>query len=384
LKLIEIAQLINAEIEGDSNYEVNKLATLPSEADKDSLALIFPTRFSKAIKFLRNSTARTLLIPEELNQDEQFINHKKVNLQGVNLLIVARPKFALSKIIGCFEKPRYQPKQTHPTAVIEPSAVLGAGVQIGAFTYIGENVIIGNNTVIHSRVTINSNSKLGEDCLIHSGVIIEDYSELGARVEVQANAVIGSDGYSYTTEEATNLEKMQKGIFDFRMDRQVQHKVRSIGNVIIGDDVEIGSNTCIDRATLGSTKIGEGSKIDNLCQIAHNVQIGKDCLIIAKTGIAGSAKISDRVTMAGASACADGVEIGNDVVVGAFSAVNSNLDPFLPVLGIPAIPYGEFMKRQRVMVRLPKLAEEHRRLKSKIDEVTKAGSIKDSGLNKIK
>ena len=372
MKLKEIAELTNAKIEGDANYKVKQLATLPSEAEENSLALIFSTKFSRASRLLRNSTAKALLIPEELNQDEQFIKHKKEYLNDVHLLVVNRSKFALSQIIANFEKPRYKPNKIHPSAVVEQSAKLSEGVVIGALSYIGENVIIGNGSVIHSRVTINSNSRLGEGCLIHSGVVIEDYSELGDRVEIQANAVIGSDGYSYITEEATNLEKMQKGIFDFKMDRQVQHKVRSIGNVIIGDDVEIGSNTCVDRATLGSTKISEGTKIDNSCQIAHNVQIGKDCLIIAQVGIAGSVKINDRVTIAGASACADGVEIGNDVVVGAFSAVNSNLDPFLPVLGIPAIPYGEFMKRQRVMIRLPKLAEEHRRLKSRMDEVTKS------------
>ena len=371
MQLKEIAEIINAKLEGNKNFEVDNLAALPAEANASSLALVFPSNFTQASKFLKASTAKALIIPEELSKDELFIKYREENLTDVSLLLVKRPKFALSKIITHFENPRHKPSQIHSSAVIEEGAKLGEGVKIGAFAYIGENVKIGNGTLIHSRVTINANSKLGENCEIHSGVVIEDYSELGSRVEIQANAVIGADGYSYITEEPTNLEKMQKGIFEFQMDRQVQHKVNSAGNVIIGDDVEVGANSCIDRGAIGPTRIGDGTKIDNLCQIAHNVQIGKDCLIISQVGIAGSAKIDDRVTMAGASGCGDGVEIGNDVVVGAFSAVNSNLDPFLPVLGIPAIPHGEFMKRQRVMVRLPKLADEVRRLKAKVEELSK-------------
>jgi len=371
MKLKDIAKILDAKLEGDENFEVNELAVTPAEASDNALVLVFPTKFSKASRFLKNSTAKALIIPFELNEDDLFKKYKEESLAGVSLLLVKRPKFALSKIISFFEKPRHQPSQIHPSAVIEASAKLGKGVSVGALAYIGEDVVIGDNSIIYSRVTINSNSKLGINCKIHSGVVIEDYTEIGSGVEIQANAVIGADGYSYITEEATNLEKMQKGIFEFQMDRQVQHKVNSAGNVIIGDDVEIGANSCIDRGSIGPTRIGDGTKIDNLCQIAHNVQIGKDCLIISQTGIAGSAKINDRVTMAGGSGCGDGVEIGNDVVVGAFSAVNSNLDPFLPVLGAPAIPYGEFMKRQRVLVRLPKLAEDVRRLKTKMDEMSK-------------
>ncbi len=238
-------------------------------------------------------------------------------------------------------------------AFVGPASSLGSGTKIFPRAYIGTGVVIGQN------------------CEIRAGAVIEDYCVIGDRVIIQPNAVIGGDGYSYTTEEPTNLEKMQKRDFNFSMDRQVQHKIISAGNVIIEDDVEIGSNTCVDRGTIGPTLVGCGTKIDNLCQIAHNVQIGKDCLIIAQTGIAGSAKIGDRVTMAGASGCGDGVEIGNDVVVGAFSAVNSDVDPFMPVLGAPAIAYGEFMRRQRAIAKLPKQQEEFRKLKSRVEELGK-------------
>lgn len=362
MKLEQISKIINAELIGDKNHDIFAIATLPKEAKVQEIAFIFPNNFSKARKYLTQNKADTLIVSLKLNEDKQFkdfIVDKKVNL-----LLVERPKFAMSQLLPFFIKERYKPVDIHPTAVIDKGAKLSQGVAVGALCFIGPGVEIGTNTIIHSRVTINANSKLGADCLIHSGVVIEDETIIGNRVEIQANAVIGADGYSYSTQEATNLEKMQKGDFSFNMDRQIQHKVLSAGNVVIEDDVEIGANTCIDRATLATTKIGQGSKIDNLCQIAHNVQIGKDCLIIAQTGIAGSAEIQDRVTIAGSCGIGDGVVIGNDVVVGAFSAVNSNLDPFLPVLGIPAIPYGEYMKRHRSLIKLPKMAEDIRKLKS--------------------
>lgn len=362
MKLEEISTITNAELIGDKDREISGIATLPKEAKAGEIAFVFPNRFTKAKKYLAENQAKTLIISNLLNSDKMFQNF--ISDKELNLILVERPKFAMSQLLPHFIKERFKPSEIHPTAVIDESAKLAKGIKVGAMTFIGPNVEIETGTVIHARVTINANSKLGEDCLIHSGVVIEDDTIIGNRVEIQANAVIGSDGYSYSTEEATNLEKMQKGDFSFNMDRQVQHKVLSAGNVVIEDDVEIGANSCIDRATLASTKIGQGSKVDNLCQIAHNVQIGKDCLIIAQTGIAGSSEIQDRVTIAGSCGIGDGVTIGNDVVVGAFSAVNSDLDPFLPVLGIPAIPYGEYMKRHRYLIKLPKLAEDIRRLKN--------------------
>lgn len=362
MKLKDLALIIDGDLHGDESHEIKAIATLPKEARDNEIAFVFPNRFTKAKKYLIDNKADTLIISETLYADKMFQNFSEG--KNFNLVLVKRPKYAMSQLLPSFIKDRFKPSEIHPTAVVDETAKLSEGVKIGALSFIGPGVEIGSNTLIHARVTINSNSKLGEDCLIHSGVVIEDDTLIGNRVEIQANAVLGSDGYSYSTEEATNLEKMQKGDFSFNMDRQVQHKVLSAGHVVIEDDVEIGANTCIDRATLATTKIGKGTKLDNLCQIAHNVQIGKDCLIIAQTGIAGSSEIQDRVTIAGSCGIGDGVIIGNDVVVGAFSAVNSDLDPFLPVLGIPAIPYGEYMKRHRCLMKLPKMSEDLRRLKN--------------------
>jgi UDP-3-O-[3-hydroxymyristoyl] glucosamine N-acyltransferase len=373
MKIVEIVQLIDAHLEGDSNQEISALAVSPQSAQKGELALIFPNRFSKAIKMLKSLQASAYLISTELSQDKEFVNFK-ASIEGdkPSFIICARPKFALSKIIKFFHKPRFSSKiGVDRMAFVDETAKIDSGASVGAMAFVGPGSSVGSGTKIFPRVYIGIGVVIGQDCEIHPGAVIEDYCVLGDRVIIQPNAVIGSDGYSYITEEPTNLEKMQKRDFNFSMDRQVQHKILSAGNVIIEDDVEIGSNTCVDRGSIGPTVIGSGTKIDNLCQIAHNVQIGRDCLIIAQTGIAGSAKIGDRVTMAGASGCGDGVEIGNDVVVGAFSAVNSDVDPFMPVLGAPAIAYGEFMRRQRAIAKLPKQQEEFRKLKSKVEELGK-------------
>lgn len=374
MKLKKIAEIAGLSIQGDADYEISSIAALPQIASPEQLALIFPGRFPKAFKLLKDSKAKAFLISEELDNDRDFQNYKNSRSNdNLVFLIAARPKYALQKLIGHFEKSKYSPKPgIDPSAYIDPSAKVDPGANIGALSFIGPNSVVGAGSVIYPKVYIGANVQIGVDCVIKAGVVIEDYTEIYDRVIIHPNSVIGADGYSYVTEEPTNLEKMQKGIFEFSMDRQIQHKINSAGNVIIHNDVEIGSNTCIDRGTIGSTVIGEGSKIDNLCQIAHNVQVGKDCLIIAQTGIAGSAKIGDRVTIAGASGCGDGVEIGNDAVVGAFSAVNSDIDPFMPVLGVPAIAYGEFMRRQRAIARLPKQQEDLRKLKSRVDELSRS------------
>ncbi len=371
MKLGEIAKITEAELKGDSSFAIDSLAAIPETAEENQLALIFPGKFSKASKLIKASKARTLLVSEELNKDLEFQKYCEEN-SSLNLLIVARPKYALMKLIGNFAKARYRTStKVHATAVIDPSAKIADDVSVDALSFVGPRSTIAKGTVIYPRVYIGADVTIGEDCEIRPGAVIEDYSVLGSRVIIQSNAVIGGDGYSYITKDPTNLEKLQKGDFNFSFERQIQNKIISAGNVILEDDVEIGSSTCVDRGSIGATRIEQGTKIDNLCQIAHNVQIGKDCLIIAGTGIAGSAKIGDRVTMAGASGCGDGVTIGNDVVVGAFSAVNSDVDPFLPVLGAPAVPYGEFMKRQRAMVRLPKLQDEFRKLKTKVEELVR-------------
>lgn len=374
VKVSELVKITNADLLGDENFEVTGIARQPEEAKPGELALIFDDKAIKAKAKLASCKASVIFLAEAIKENKEIYQDKEAHI-----LFVKRPRYALKQIMDLFAKQRTYPDSgIHPTAVIDETANVDSSAAIGPYVCIGPNTSIGANTKIFARVTIGANVQLGSDCILRSGVVIEDYSELGSRVIIHPNTVIGSDGYSYVTAEPSNLEKMRSGDFDLNFERQTQEKITAAGNVVIGDDVEIGANTSIDRGTVGSTIIGDGTKIDNLCQIAHNVEIGKDCLIIANVGIAGSAKIGDRVTMAGGSGCGDGVKLGNDVVVAAYSPVNSDVGPFRPVIGAPAVDYAEFMKRQRVYVRLPKLQEEVKDLKRKIKKL-ETGQVNNGG-----
>ncbi len=371
-KLQEIVSISSAQLQGNADAEITAIAVLPSMATDSDLAFVFPDKAAKALKMLRDTKAGAIVLSIKL-QSEELIKKFIRDNSKIAFVFVDRPRYAMSQIIKLFAKVRSLPDiGIHPSAVVDPSATIHETARIGAFCYVGPRSQIAAGVILLPRSTIAADVSVGEDSEIHPGVVIEDHCSLGARVIIHANSVIGSDGFSYTTSQASNLEKLKSGNFSFNTDRQIQEKILSQGTVVIGDDVEIGSCTTIDRATLGATRIGDGTKIDNLCQIAHNVEIGRDSLVIANTGIAGSAKIGDRVTIAGGAGVGDGVEMGNDSVLGAFSAANSDVDAFMPMLGVPAVPYGEFMSRQRAYVRLPKIKDEVAELRKELDELKKS------------
>lgn len=368
--LEELAKKLNAKLCAEGDIEISSIATSPENASADQLAFVFPDHEKKALKMINASKTKNLVLASKLEDSEKI--QEVIAEKKLNLIYCKRPRFSLSIIAKIFCPARSRSKTgIARSAVVEESAVIDVEAAIGELCFVGENSKIGANTVLMPRVYIGANVEIGEGCLLHPGVVIEDYCKIGNRVEIQANAVIGSDGFSYSTEEASNLDKLKSGDYSFNLDRQVQHKIISSGAVIIEDDVEIGANTCVDRGTLADTKIGTGTKIDNLCQIAHNVQIGKDALIIAQAGIAGSADIGDRATLAGSCGVADNVSIGNDAVLGAFAGAHSDINAFMPMLGIPAIPYGEFMNRQRALIRLPKMKTEINEIKAELAQLKK-------------
>ncbi len=367
-----ISKTSSAQLQGNADLEISAIAVLPESATNTELAFVFPDKGAKALKMMKGTKAAALVLSSKLQSDEPIRKFIREN-PGINFLFVDRPRYALSQIIGLFSNPRSLPAcGIHGSACIDASASVDPSACIGAFVYVGPRSKIAAGVVLMPRVTIGADVSIGASSELHPGVVVEDGCQLGARVIVHANSVIGSDGFSYTTKDPSNLEKLKSGNFSFNTERQIQYKILSAGNVVVEDDVEIGSCTTIDRGTLGPTIIGAGTKIDNLCQIAHNVSIGKDSIVIANTGIAGSAKIGDRVTIAGGAGVGDGVEMGNDSVLGAYSAANSNVDAFMPMLGTPAVPYGEFMNRQRAYIRLPKIKDEVTELRKELEELKKA------------
>jgi len=249
---------------------------------------------------------------------------------------VDNPYFAMARVVARYFDQKPMPRGISPHASIASSARLGRNVAVGAFTSIGDQVVIGNNVAIFPNVTIENGVTIGDDCILYPQVSIYYGCKIGRRCILQSGVVVGSDGYGFATEGGRH------------------HKIPQIGIVRIEDDVEIGANSTIDRAALGETVIGEGTKIDNLVQIGHNVKIGKHCFLVSQVGIAGSTELGDYVAVAGQSGFSGHLKIGNRVQVAAKSAVLEDVPDGTKVMGIPAVPFREFARREAALRRLGK------------------------------
>lgn len=250
---------------------------------------------------------------------------------------VADPLLAFVAIVQKIQgRPAALPAGVSPQASVHPTAKIGPGCTIQPFAVVGENAVIGANCRIHSGVTIGADCVLGDDCVLHPNAVLYERTVLGKRVIVHAGTVLGADGFGYR----------------FQQGRHV--KVPQLGHVEVGDDVEIGANTTVDCGTFQATRIGDGTKIDNLVMIAHNCRIGRHNLIVSQVGIAGSSETGDYVVIAGQVGVADHVIIGDGVQIGAGSGVHADLAPGQKVLGVPARPERE---AKRILLSLPSLPE---------------------------
>ncbi len=243
---------------------------------------------------------------------------------------VANPYLAMATTVARFFAARPQPKGISPHAAIAASATLGKDAAVGAFVSIGDDVTIGDHVVIYPHVTIEPGSVIGDHTIIYPQVSIYYGTKIGRRCIIHSGVVIGSDGYGFATD-----------------DRGIHHKIPQVGIVRIEDDVEIGAGTTIDRAALGETVIGEGTKIDNLVQIGHNVKIGKRCLLVAQVGIAGSTELGEGVQVGGQSGFAGHLRIGDRARVYSKSAVFDDVPAGVWVRGIPAVSQREYVRQQR-------------------------------------
>ena len=253
------------------------------------------------------------------------------------LIRVPNARIAFAKAMALFFPERTYTAGIHPTAVVAPSAKVDASAHIGPHCVVGERVKIGAWSVLQAGNVVGDDSKLGDEVNLFPNVTVYPHTEIGARVRIHAGTVVGSDGFGYV------------------LDGGVHRKVPQIGNVIIGDDVEIGANVTIDRGALGSTVIGKGTKIDNLVQIAHNVELGEGCILISQVGIAGSAKLGSYVVLAGQVGIAGHLKIGNQVTVEAKSGVMHDIPDGRKWLGIPAQPDKQTKRQMIAIQHLPEL-----------------------------
>jgi UDP-3-O-[3-hydroxymyristoyl] glucosamine N-acyltransferase len=267
----------------------------------------------------------------------------------VPLLQVDHPYLAFQKAVRLFRPELYQPLPgVHPTAVVSPAAKIGEGASIGPLCTIEPGAVIGAKTVLMAGCYVGVQASVGEDSLFYPRVVLREECVIGDRCIVHAGAVIGADG------------------FGFAFDAGRYHKVPQVGNVVIGNDVEVGANTTIDRATTDSTRIGDGTKIDNLVQIGHNVIVGRHCIIVAQVGISGSTELEDYVTIGGQSGIIGHVKLGRGMQVGGQSGVSKSWPAGSTVFGTPAAPLTLFKRINAYLQRLPQLFDRTKTLETRV------------------
>jgi UDP-3-O-[3-hydroxymyristoyl] glucosamine N-acyltransferase len=286
------------------------------------------------------------------------IVQKRVKLppdHGKSVFLVDDADMAVAKLLERFAPPVPRPPiGRHNLAVIAPSASIGENARIGPNVFVGDDCRIGRNVVLHPGAYVGSDVSIGDDCELFPQVIIRERVTIGHRVIIHAGTVIGSDGFGY------------------RWDGKQHAKIPQIGTVIIEDDVEIGSCVCIDRAKFAATRIGRGTKIDNLVQIGHNVTVGPYCIIVGQAALAGSATLGTGVVLGGQCAVRDHVTVGDQSAVAGCSGVAEDVEPKTIVSGLPALPHRQTLREQAALRRLPELVTQVRKLQEELEQLKKS------------
>jgi UDP-3-O-[3-hydroxymyristoyl] glucosamine N-acyltransferase len=331
----DVAAALSAQFVGDGSLNIER-AVHPSAVERVSDLAVAMS--SDALAALASSKAQVAIVADKAKARDGF----------KAIIVASQGRATLAKLTALFDTGPVHQSGIHASALIAPDATIGEGVSIGPFVTIGPRSRIGAHTTILDNVTIGADVTIGDNGLIYSGARIGDRVAIGDRAIIHFNAAIGSDGFSFLPVTGAGKGRPQR--------------VHSLGSVAIGDDVEIGANTTIDRATLETTRIGDGTKIDNQVQIAHNVRIGESCMICGKVGIAGSVEIGDRVLLGGGVGIADHIKIGSDAIVAAGSGVGTSIAAGAKVSGYPAIAHER-------SVELFMFLSRHKRLLRDLDEV---------------
>jgi UDP-3-O-[3-hydroxymyristoyl] glucosamine N-acyltransferase len=319
-------------LDGDGSRDVARIRA-PEEAEPTDLTFVADAR---QFPRLQTSRAGAVILAESAPS------------AGRPALRTANPYLALARALTALHPVEAATAGMHPTAVVAGDSRVDAGASVGPLCVIASGVEIGAGTVVVAQVFVGANVRIGRDCRIYPHVTLREGTALGDRVTVHAGAVIGADGFGYARDGARHV------------------KIPQVGRVVLEDDVEIGANVTIDRATLGVTRIGRGTKIDNLVQIAHNVRIGEDTVVVAQVGISGSSEIGSHVTIAGQVGIVDHVRIGDGAIVGAQAGVTKDVQGGAIVLGSPAVSHLEAKRQLAAAARLPQFAKTLRALEERV------------------
>ena len=336
MTLADLALRLGCQLEGDGSIEVVRVAGL-DDAGPGDLSFLANSKYAVRLPFTRASAV---------------IADPSVRDAPCAVLRTSEPYLAFAEAVAVLTPPSRPAPGLSPHAVIDPTAALGDDVSVGPFAVVAAGARIGARTIIEAHVVIGARAEIGEDCHVHAHASIRDEVEIGARVILQDAAVIGSDGFGFAR----------------RPDGSHQ-KIPQVGRVVLEDDVEIGAHSVVDRPAVGETRIGRGTKIDNLVQVAHGVRLGRNVILAAQVGIAGSTVLDDDVMMAGQSGATGHVHLGRGARVGAKSAVTKNVGPGEHVAGIPAGDVTEWREGVVLIRRLPDIRKTLSELEARLEAV---------------
>ncbi len=344
ISLSEIAKMLDGQVIGDPHLNITGVSSI-EEAMPGDITFISNPKYRSRIA---SSQASALIVPKEIKE------------VSTSLLLVENPYYAFAQLLAYFH-----PAQCHAAGIdsrvsMGKGVVIGEGVSIGPFVTLEDGVKIGNQVRIGPGAFVGERSEVGDESLIYPNVTLREGVKVGKRVIIHCGTVVGSDGFGFVPHQGRH------------------HKVPQLGGVIVEDDVELGANVTVDRATMGNTVIGRGTKVDNLVQIGHNVQIGEDSILVSQVGISGSTEIGRHVTLAGQVGVAGHLKIGDHVIVGGKSGVTKDISSGETVSGFPPFSHKAWLKAQATFRKLPDLRGQIRALEEKIIQLEKRFSPPDS------
>ncbi len=334
----QIADFIGGKVEGDGSVSVNTFAKI-EEGTKGAISFLSNPKYTH---YIYSTQSSIVLVNEDMVFDKPV---------SATLIRVANAYECVAKLLQMYEASKPKKKGIDPLASIAQSATIGKDVYVGAFACIGENAVVGDNTIIYPHSVIGDGVTIGNGCLIYPNVTIYEGCRIGNRVTIHAGTVIGADGFGF----APNAEGYDK--------------IPQIGIVTIEDDVEIGANTCIDRSTMGSTIIRKGVKLDNLIQVAHNVEIGENTVMSAQVGIAGSTKVGSWCMFGGQVGLAGHITVGDKAFLGAQSGVPGNIKGNQTLIGTPPMKPKAYFRSQAIFRKLPEMYRQLDEMQKEIEKL---------------